>query len=34
MKTGDYIWETYLYNTETDKDTNKYVTFIYYPLED
>ena len=34
LKIKDYIWETYLYNTETDKDTTKYVTFIYYPIED
>ena len=34
LKIKDYIWETYLYNPETDKDTTKYVTFIYYPIED
>jgi effector-binding domain-containing protein len=33
LKTKDYIWETYMYNTEVNKDTSTYVTFIYYPLD-
>ena len=33
LERRDFIWESYLYYPETDADSTKWTTFIYYPLK-